>query len=103
MKTLFFIVAAGILSLNAIEDLPNKIANKYCAEMKDGVLTVTNDGAAITSDITLANGAVIKTDGTVNMKDGSKIVLHEGDCVDADGIIMKGDPKDKTIKEPYKQ
>ena len=101
MKTLFFIVAAGILSLNAINDLPNKLANSYCAEMRDGILQIVHDGVAISSDITLSNGTTIKTDGTVVSKDGSKVMLSEGDCVDNDGMLMKDNPKDKTIKEPY--
>ena len=101
MKTLLFIIAAGILSLNAINDLPNTYANSYCAQMKDGVLTIVHDGTAINSDVTLENGTTIKANGTVVMKDGSKIVLGEGDCVDKDGLLMKENPKDKTIKEPY--
>ena len=101
MKTILFVIAAGILSLNAIDDLPNKVANNYCAQMKDGVLTIVHDGATITSDITLSSGTIIKTDGTVVMKDGSKIVLSDGECVDKDGMLMKENPKDKTIKEPY--
>ncbi len=101
MKSLLFIIAAGILSLNAINDLPNKLANSYCAEMKDGVLRIVQDGVAISSDVTLSNGTIIKTDGTVLTQDGSKVVLSEGDCVDKDGMLMKENPKDKTIKEPY--
>ena len=101
MKTIFFIIAAGILSLNAIDDLPNKFETNYCAEMRDGILTIVHDGTAINSDVTLANGTTIKINGTVILKDGSKISLSEGDCVDAEGILMKDAPKDKTIKEPY--
>jgi hypothetical protein len=101
MKTLFFIIAAGILSLNAINDLPNKFAVNYCAELKDGVLQIVHDGVAISSDVTLSNGTIIKADGTVISKDGSKVVLSEGDCVDKDGMLMKDNPKNKTIKEPY--
>ena len=101
MKTLLFIIAAGILSLNAIKDLPNQLANSYCAEMKDGIMQIVHDGVAINSDITLSNGTIIKTDGTVISKDGSKVMLSEGDCVDNDGMLMKENPKDKTIKEPY--
>ena len=102
MKTIFFIIAAGILSLNAIDDLPNKFEqNNYCAEMRDGILTIVHDGSAINSDITLSNGTTVKVDGSVILKDGSKITLSEGDCVDTDGILMKDTPKDKTIKEPY--
>jgi hypothetical protein len=100
MKTLLFIVAAGILSLNAIDDLPNKYAGNYCAEMKDGILMIMHDGSAVTSDVTLANGTMIKMNGTVIMSDGKKLLLSDGDCVDPDGNLINSESDDKGIKEP---
>ncbi len=101
MKTLVYIVAAGFLSLNAIDDLPVKIKAGFCAELKDGVLQVTNSGNIITNEITLDNGTTVQTNGTVIAQDGSKFILSDGDCIDSEGNLV--DEVSESIKSEPKQ
>ena len=70
---------------------------KYCAKMKDGKLTVMQNKAELTIDVTLSNGTVVKTDGEVIRKDGTKLVLKDGECVDNLGNLVKA--KDEKKKE----
>ena len=71
----------------------------YCAEMKDGILVITNDGAIANSDITLESGVTIKLNGEVLLSDGSKFVLSDGDCIDKDGNLLITSPdNDRSAK-----
>ncbi len=92
MKTLLFVIAAGFLSLNAIEDLPNKYAGHYCAEMNDGIFNVVHEGGILDADVKLANGTTVKTDGTIIANDGSIFMMSIGDCVDHEGYLSDSEP-----------
>ena len=99
MKTLLFVIAAAILTLNAVEDLPIQYENNYCAVMEDGILSITHEGSKMGSDVTLSNGTMIKLTGEVILKSGSKLVLKPGDCVDNEGNII-ANPDKKVKQEP---
>ncbi len=99
MKKLLFIIAAGFLSLSAMDDLPLKVKVGFCAELKDGVLQVRNSGNLITNEITLDNGTTVQTNGTVIAKDGSRFILSDGDCIDSEGNLIDEDPE-SIISEP---
>lgn len=87
MKTILFVIAAGFLSLNAIDDLPNKYVGQYCAESNDGILNVIHEGVVLETDAKLANGTTVKTDGTIIASDGSIFMMSIGDCVDHEGYL----------------
>ena len=55
--------------------------------MKDGKLLMVKNGQAtqLTADLTLDNGTVVKSDGTVQAKDGTTTTLKEGDYVTMEG------------------
>jgi hypothetical protein len=100
MKTTLFLLALIFsLQASALHDNPSKKAhpNKYCAQMKDGQLAVMHEGKTLDTDAKLANGTTIKADGSVMRKDGTRIELKEGQCIDKDGKIMMEEPKDKTL------
>src|SRR3954469_8304276 len=78
----------GIVSINHPE--------KYCAKIKDGKLIVMHQGNAMISDVTLANGTQIKTDGTIITKDGNTLMLKEGECADKDGKVMMEKKTEKS-------
>lgn len=59
--------------------------DKYCVKKKDGVTKVIYKGDAITTNVTLKDGTVLKTDGTVVRKDGTVYTLNEGQCIYEDG------------------
>lgn len=94
MKKLMLIAACAFsVMVFAGNDLNHP--DKYCAHMKDGRLVVMHEGKALTSDVTLSNGTVVKMDGTVIKKDGTRTMLKEWECVDLDGKVME----EKTKKE----
>lgn len=90
MKSLILIVAS-IFSLNVMAGGLNP--DKYCAKTKDGKVIVMHEGKTVTSTVTLTNGVQIMTDGTIVKKDGTKTMIKEGQCADANGDIMKEEKK----------
>jgi|SRR5688572_33150981 len=101
MKTILFVIAAAALTLNAVQDLPNQYVNNYCAEIEDGILTVTHQGSKVNTDITLKNGTVIKSNGEVIKNDGSKFMLGAGECLDNEGNVISPSPDNKSNQQPY--
>lgn len=106
MKKLIVLVAACIFTINVMaqdtkssssQNAPAVKGLKYCAELKDGAITMTQDKNVLTVDVTLANGTTVKTDGTVITKDGTQTILKNGECVDNTGnlIIKDGKKEDK--------
>src|ERR1051326_5687809 len=94
MKTLSILIGGLLFSLQvSAQEAPQKqesdSAEKYCAKLKDGILTITSDRAPVMTEIQLANGTRIKTDGTVIHKDGTTVNLQDGDCVDKDGNVVQ--------------
>lgn len=63
---------------------------KDCVMMKDGKMMAMKGGKtmAMDQDMTMSNGAVVSSDGTVKMSDGSSKQLKNGDCVYMDGKMM---------------
>ena len=59
--------------------------------MKDGKVEMVKGGKTtpMDKDMTLTNGDVIKTDGTMKMKNGKTMKLKEGDMVYMDGTRGK--------------
>ena len=103
---LFQQIALALISVSLLAgngEPKKKHGDKYCAKLKDGKVVVMHQENILTSDVTLGNGTQIKTDGTVIKKDGSRIVMSEGDCVDKEGKLEKPKeterPKDKPEKK----
>ena len=55
----------------------------------NGVALITRDGVTekITSDVRLANGAVVKSDGTVVFSNGNSLSLNPNQFLDLDGVL----------------
>jgi hypothetical protein len=76
--------------------------------MKDGKLLMMKNGQTtqLTTDLTLDNGTVVKSDGTVQAKDGTTTTLKEGDYVAMDGttgnIKNNWQQKDKMKSDSLK-
>ena len=45
--------------------------------------------------MTLENGTMVTTDGTVMMKNGEKMMFKDGQCVDMMGMVMKDKKENK--------
>jgi hypothetical protein len=69
--------------------------------MMDGKMMTRQDGknTPMTEDKTLANGTKVMPDGTVEMKDGKKVQLKEGECVMMDGKIQTMPVKKRACEE----
>jgi len=102
IKLLILLIIGSVFSVYAITGnppVPAKHPEKYCAKMKDGKKVVMHMGSAITADVTLNNGTVVKTDGTIVKSDGSTMTLKEGECISKDGdMSMEKHKKDKKSK-----
>lgn len=78
-------------------------ADAYCAVIKGNKLLVMYNGKEITEDVMLSNGTKIRKDGIVVKKDGTQTTLKEGECIDLEGEMKKDDktmPDDKDSSMP---
>jgi hypothetical protein len=59
--------------------------------MKDGKMMAVKDGnlSALDSGLDLTSGDKVSTDGTVTRKDGSTLMLREGEMINMDGSMMR--------------
>ncbi|HKC67037.1 MAG TPA: DUF6799 domain-containing protein [Bacteroidia bacterium] len=88
-KKIISLIITLILALNITAQHDDNMyqARSYCAKLKDGVIIVMYQDNPITSDVILDNGSVIKPDGTILTKDGNKLTLKDGECIDQSGAI----------------
>lgn len=107
MKKIFFVIATSVFSNYIIAGGTNYILkghpDKYCAKMQDGRLTIMYQGNAITADVTLSNGIIVETDGTIIKKDGTKVELKEDECIDKDGNLTEENSRKKIGVEKSKK
>jgi len=63
--------------------------NNQSVEMKDGKLWLSQDGKiTLLSREIILGGSRVSTDGTVELKEGKKITLKNGDKVTSDGVLI---------------
>lgn len=98
MKKIFFSAAVCLFSLTAMaqhNDHPSLAdsTKRYCAKLMDGLVVVSENGKQLTQVATLGNGTEISMNGIVTKKDGSKLIMKEGDCVDKDGNLVQASTK----------
>jgi D-lyxose ketol-isomerase len=100
MKRLLIIVMAFAFSMavKAQDTTAQKMHQKMKEDhvmMKDNKLIQMKDGKMmdLTEDVTLTNGTVIMKDGNVKMKDGTTVMLKNGDYVTMDGTIKHWEMK----------
>jgi hypothetical protein len=61
--------------------------------MRNGIMMVMKHGKAampMDDDVTLANGTVVSSDGTIKTKGGREFRMHNGQVMMMDGHLMKG-------------
>jgi hypothetical protein len=106
MKKLILIAFSTVFTINIIAENASIIfnenvniegRNKYCAEVKDGKLTMMHQEKVMVAEVTLENGTRITPDANVIKKDGTKMTLKAGECVDMEGNMVE--LKDKIKKE----
>lgn len=102
MKKAMLVLAALAFSFGTYAQ-DGKMPKKDHVMMKDGKMWVMKDGKTMTmtKDMTMSDGTMVSTNGTVTMKDGSTKMMVNGDGMMMDGMMMdhstkKG--KSKTAK-----
>ena len=92
------VLITGIASLTflmAAQD-PQKVISagsnsgevRYCAMLKDGKMVLLKDNAPVAADIELKDGSLVSQDGSIRRKDGTRISLSNGECVDVNGNVL---------------
>jgi hypothetical protein len=105
MKTILWIYIGSFLSgilyaQDSTQLLKHKLSEgDYCASVKKGKTIVTNNGIPIDADVMLPSGTKITPQGLVIRKDGSEVVLKDGQCITRDDIIgPAGSPEKNTLR-----
>lgn len=100
MKKLSVMISACMFSLVVMAQdnsaKTQKTDASYCVLLKDGQLMIISDGKQMNGDVALADGAKLKTDGTLVSKDGTETMLKNGECVNQDGTVVA--PKNEIKK-----
>jgi hypothetical protein len=96
------VLAFSLLSLRAnaqeIPVTPDK-EGSYCAVLKDGIMVLMRNGTLADGTVTLNDGSQVTKDATVLRRDGSKVILKEGDCVDINGNVQNTGLESKPPKQ----
>ncbi len=66
----------------------NVMNKQYCVVKKDGVNYIQSNGNNLSTDVTLQNGTIIKTDGTLTPLKGESYTVKSGECVDSTGKVV---------------
>jgi hypothetical protein len=71
--------------------LMDAVAKMDGVMMKDGKMMTVKDGnlTSLDSDLELASGDKVSADGNVTHKDGSTLMLREGEMINSDGSMMR--------------
>ena len=91
-------------------DRTNLSEVRYCAMLKDGKMVLMKENVPVVADIELKDGSSISKDGSIRRKDGTKISLGNGECVDVNGTVIprkvnsekKGLEKDEPAPDKHK-
>ena len=73
---------------------------KYCAVLQSGKTVLTLNGKTITWEVKLANGTRVSATGQLTKKDGRKVNLIAGECVDKDGNLLMDEKMGMTNQFP---
>ena len=73
---------------------------KDCIMMEDGKMIVYKNGKSskMESDMTLSNGTMVSTDGSVKLKNGKTVMLKNGESIGLNGKMMHSKMK-KRMKD----
>lgn|SRR5574338_583682 len=88
-------VALAVVALFSVCFLASPVAAGEMAGvmMKDGKVMMMKDGKAtgpMDHEMTMTNGCKVKPDGTMTMKDGTKMRMQEGQMMTMDGKVVEG-------------
>ncbi len=96
MKKILILFALAMLALSGIaqksaREMPtafNTNEDKYCVTVKDSQSIITLNNKPVTIDIPLADGSILSPNGVLLKKNGTKVTLRNGECIDPKGKIL---------------
>ena len=93
--SLLIVILSAVTNNLAAQVTKDSTAMKLCCMAKDGKMMYQQDGkmTPMEKDMTMENGTLCTTTGECIMKDGSKMKMKEGDCVDMNGNMHKSESK----------
>jgi hypothetical protein len=102
-RILLFVTLISSLSVAA----GNPDSSSYCAELRDGIMVLTQDGRKISTMVQLADGTQITTDCVIVKRDGTRQPMQDGQCISENGNMVlpvqgKKEKKSKTSKNTGK-
>ena len=68
-----------------------KYDKKYCAIFKDGKMILTTGEKIVTTEVTLGDQSKVSPNCRITKKDGTQTDLNNGECIDANGLIIVHD------------
>lgn len=95
IRTILF--SAFLMAATMADAQSKQEPEHYCAQEANGKITVMYKSAVLTHDVSLDNGSVLKSDGTLVKKNGSRVMLKAGECVAPSGkmTILKTEKNPK--------
>lgn len=92
-KIIFGTALLFACAANAQQPVMTKEQAEYCADLRDGMVVLTEQEQEVEEDILLRDSSVISRGGTLTRKNGAKLTLQRGECVDQDGNIYLSPPR----------
>lgn len=92
----FLLLISLLISISSFSQKKDE-PQKYCSNLKNGVMTLMQNGKIITSAVVLNDGSRISEAGSVTRTDGSTTILKNGECINSNGII-ESVPSENTIQ-----
>lgn len=93
--SLLIVILSAVTNNLAAQVTKDSTAMKLCCMNKDGKMMYQQDGkmTPMEKDMTMANGTKCTTGGECIMKDGTKMKMKDGDCIDMSGNMHKSESK----------
>lgn len=93
----FAFAASAQVSTHSQDTIPTK-EKQVLYLMKDSKMWIVSEGkkTEMSEDVTLSNGTIVKTDGTIQGEAGEIAKLKENQFIDAEGTI--GEWKDDALQ-----
>ncbi|MFN8285929.1 MAG: DUF6799 domain-containing protein [Chitinophagales bacterium] len=78
----------GLMAQKGNKPGRNTNSDIYCVMEKDSQSLITLNDKPVTIDVPLADGSILSPNGVLLKKDGTKVTLKRGDCVDQNGKTL---------------
>jgi hypothetical protein len=91
-RTITIVFTACMFSMVSAQEVEGNMkqdSSTFCFIIKDGLPVIMSEGKQVYNEVTLQNGTVIKTDGTVIKHSGEMMTLRQNECIDFRGDLVR--------------